>query len=181
LWAYKIHKDERFDLLGNSLAILAGITTPTKASAIIDWTEAQCRALRARGDLALNLPPCLFPYIQPGDHDWRQRYEMLNRPGEYHNGGVWPFVCGFYIAALVAAGKQRLAEEKLAALTGLVRPARFTKAAYGFNEWFRAQDGTPGGQDWQTWSAAMYLYAAAAVEQKRTPFFEELRISPDTG
>jgi hypothetical protein len=181
LWAYKIHKDERFDLLGNSLAILAGITTPKKASAIIDWTEAQCRALRARGDLALNLPPCLFPYIQPGDHDWRQRYEMLNRPGEYHNGGVWPFVCGFYIAALVAAGKQRLAEEKLAALTGLVRPARFTKAAYGFNEWFRAQDGTPGGQDWQTWSAAMYLYAAAAVEQKRTPFFEELRVSTESG
>jgi glycogen debranching enzyme len=181
LWAYKIHKDERFDLLGNSLAILSGIAKPTKASAIINWVESQCRALRARGDLVLNLPPCLFPYIQPGDYDWRQRYEMLNRPGEYHNGGIWPFVCGFYIAALVAAGKQRLAEEKLAALIELVRPARSTKAAYGFNEWFRAQDGKPCGQDWQTWSAAMVLYAAAAVEQKRTPFFEELRVSSESG
>ena len=31
------------------------------------------------------------------------------------------------------------------------------------------------GQDWQTWSAAMYLYAVKCVEEKRTPFFEEMR------
>jgi hypothetical protein len=46
---------------------------------------------------------------------------------------------------------------------------------FGFNEWHRAQDGTPQGQDWQSWSAAMYLYAAECVEQKRTLFFEEIR------
>ena len=40
---------------------------------------------------------------------------------------------------------------------------------------FRAYDGTPQGQDGQTWSAAMYLYAAACVEQRRTPFFDEVR------
>jgi hypothetical protein len=31
------------------------------------------------------------------------------------------------------------------------------------------------GQDWQTWSAAMSLYAAKCVEEKRTTFFEEMR------
>jgi len=31
------------------------------------------------------------------------------------------------------------------------------------------------GQDWQTWSAALYLYAAACVEEKKTPFFDEMR------
>ena len=31
------------------------------------------------------------------------------------------------------------------------------------------------GQDWQSWSAAMYLYAAACVEQKSTIFFDRLR------
>jgi hypothetical protein len=31
------------------------------------------------------------------------------------------------------------------------------------------------GQDWQTWSAALYLYAAKCVEEKQTPFFEEMR------
>ncbi len=32
------------------------------------------------------------------------------------------------------------------------------------------------GQDWQTWSAALYLYAVKCVETKKTPFFDEMRI-----
>jgi hypothetical protein len=90
---------------------------------------------------------------------------------------VWPFICGFYVAALVAAGRQRLAEQKLAALTQLVRRAREAQTAYGFNEWLRAQDGEACGQDWQTWSAAMYVYAATCVREARTPFFDEIRRS----
>jgi len=80
-------------------------------------------------------------------------------------------VCGFYVAALVAAGRLDLAETKLRALTDLVRPAREAKVAFGFNEWFRAQNGQPSGQDWQTWSASMYLYAAACVEKGEVLFF----------
>ena len=175
LYAYKLYSSERFDLLGNSLAILSGLASPSRASSIIRWVETECRAMRERAELSLGLPPNLFPWVQPTDPDWRPRYEKLNRPGEYHNGGVWPFVCGFYIAALVAAGRHRLAISKLASLTDLVAPAREQPVAFGFNEWFRAQDGAPCGQDWQSWSAAMYLYAAACVQQKRTPFFDDVR------
>ena len=175
LWSYKIYGSERFDLLGNSLAILSGLASPSRAQSLITWIERECDAMRRQGELALELPPSLFPYIRPEDPDWAPRYARFNRPGEYHNGGIWPFVCGFYVAALVAAGRHRLAGRKLAALTDLVRPAREQPVAFGFNEWFRAQDGTPQGQDWQTWSAAMYLYAATCVQQKRTPFFEQIR------
>ncbi|MGQ9554160.1 MAG: glycoside hydrolase 100 family protein [Anaerolineae bacterium] len=175
LWAYKVLNDERFDLLGNSLAILSGIAAPSRAMQMVSWVEAECEALRARGELALELPPCLIPYIQRTDPDWHSRYEIYGLPGQYHNGGVWPFICGFYVAALVAAGRYQLAERKLAALTELVRPARAAKVAFGFNEWFRAQDGSPQGQDWQTWSAAMYLYAANCVERRATPFFDAIR------
>jgi hypothetical protein len=35
------------------------------------------------------------------------------------------------------------------------------------------------GQDWQTWSAALYLYAVNCVEEKRTPFFDEIRKCPE--
>ena len=38
-------------------------------------------------------------------------------------------------------------------------------------------DGAPRGEDWQTWSAAMLLYAAACVRQGSTPFFDEMRRS----
>lgn len=179
-WVLKTEQDSRFDLLGNSLAILSGIAGPERAAAIIEWTEASCRSLQAANllDPRLDLPPCLIPYIQPDDPDWHPGYAHINRPGEYHNGGVWPFVCGIYVAALVAAGQGELAAEKLAALTRLVRPRRSTHATYGFNEWFRAQDGAPAGWDWQTWSAAMYLYAAHCVKHGHTPFFDEVRATP---
>ena len=175
LWSYKIYNSERFDLLGNSLAILTGIASPSRANAIISWIERECAAMRENGELIGDLPPNLFPFIREADPDWRPRYATYNLPGEYHNGGVWPFVCSFYVAALVAAGWQRLAVKKLEALTRIVRPARTAKVTFGFNEWLRAQDGTPCGQDWQTWSAAMYIYAAVSVERCETPFFREIR------
>jgi len=171
MWSYKVLRDERCDLLGNSLAILTGLASPTRSRRMITWIEAQCAAMRDSGNLAVQLPPCFFPFVLPTDHDWQPRYGLYNMPGDYHNGGIWPFVCGFYVAALVAAGRQGLAEEKLRALTELVKPAREAKVAYGFNEWFRAQDGVPSGQDWQTWSASMYLYAATCVERGKALFF----------
>lgn len=174
-WSYKIHSSERFDLLGNSLAILSGIASPSRANDIISWVEEECAAMQKRGDLAVNLPPNFFPYINPEDPDWHTRYSEFNKPGEYHNGGIWPFICGFYVAALVAAKKYTLAKEKLVALTLCVENSSSANLEFGFNEWIKAQDGKPMGQDWQTWSAAMYLYAAKCVEEKCTPFFEEMQ------
>ncbi|MCG6923532.1 MAG: amylo-alpha-1,6-glucosidase [Acidobacteria bacterium] len=175
LYSYKVYHSERFDLLGNCLAILTGIASPSRARRLIGWIEAEVANLRETGQLSLDLPPCLFPYIRPEDPDWRLRYEDFNRPGDYHNGGVWPFVCGFYVAACVAAGRPRLAREKLAALTEAVRPWHERELRWGFNEWLNAQTGSPSGRDWQTWSASMYLYAAVCVERGTTPFFDWIR------
>jgi Alkaline and neutral invertase len=193
-WSYKIHSSERFDLLGNSLAILSGIASFTRADEMVSWVEAECEAMKKRGELAVDLPPNFFPYTNPSDPDWHIRYAVFNKPGEYHNGGVWPFICGFYIAALVAAKRFALAEEKLMALTECIKKTNFNTenakmnpqkenfdaytegSEFGFNEWIKAQNGEPKGQNWQTWSAAMYLYAAKCVEEKRTPFFEDMRL-----
>jgi len=175
LWSYKVYRNERFDLLGNSLAILSGICSAKRANAIISWVEKEIKILQEEHLLAVDFPPNFFPFIYPDNPDWMPRYASYNKPGEYHNGGIWPFVCGFYVAALVAAGKQELAEQKLMALTKLIKKSRRKKLEFGFNEWIKAQDGKPRGQDWQSWSAAMYIYAATCVETKRTPFFEEIR------
>ncbi len=177
-WSYKIHSSERFDLLGNSLAILSGIASHSRAEEMISWIEEECTEMRKTGELAVDLPPNFFPYIKPEDPDWHLRYEIYNKPGEYHNGGIWPFVCGFYVAALVAAKKHTLAREKLVSLTHIIKISKSAKVSFGFNEWIKAQDGLPMGQDWQTWSAALYLYAVKCVEEKRTPFFDEMRLYP---
>jgi hypothetical protein len=175
LWSYKIHSSERFDLLGNCLAILSGIASPSRAEEMVSWIEEECAMMREKGELAVGLPPNFFPFIQPGDPDWLPRYSIFNNPGEYHNGGIWPFICGFYVAALVAAKRYTLAKEKLVTLTQLIKTSSNNELSFGFNEWIKAQDGKPMGQDWQTWSAALYLYAAKCVEEKRTPFFDEMR------
>ncbi|MEI6408666.1 MAG: glycoside hydrolase 100 family protein [Bacteroidota bacterium] len=175
LWSYKIHSSERFDLLGNSLAILSGIASPTRADQMISWIERECAVMLKNGDLAIDLPPNFFPYIKPEDPDWHARYAIYNNPGEYHNGGIWPFICGFYIAALVAAKRYALAREKLTVLTQCITRSNGGSLEFGFNEWIKAQDGEPMGQNWQTWSAALYLYAVTCVEEKRTPFFDEMR------
>jgi Alkaline and neutral invertase len=183
-WSYKLYSSDRFDLLGNSLAILSGIASPTRAEEMISWIEAKCLNMKNKGELALDLSPNFFPYIKPGEADWHLRYEKFNLPGEYHNGGIWPFICGFYVAALVAAKKYQLAEEKLLTLTEVVKTSNRSlnnNLKFGFNEWLKAQNGQPMGQNWQSWSAALYLYAVKCVEERRTPFFDEIRISPTVG
>jgi len=180
-WAYKIYSSERFDLLGNSIAILSGLVSPSRADEMISWIEESCSAMKKRGELALDLPPNFFPYIEKEDPDWLPRYSLFNNPGEYHNGGIWPFICGFYVAALVAAKRYMLANEKLIALTHCIKTSVTGTVQYGFNEWIKAQDGKPMGQDWQTWSAALFLYAVKCVEEKRTPFFDEMRKGPFPG
>jgi Alkaline and neutral invertase len=177
-WSYKIHSSERFDLLGNSLAILSGLASPSRADKMISWIEGECVELKNKGELVLDLPPSFFPFIRPEDPDWHKRDEIYNKPGEYHNGGIWPFICGFYVAALVAAKKYTLAGEKLMALTRIIKISNSVSVDFGFNEWLKAQNGKVMGQNWQTWSAALYLYAAKCVEDKRTPFFDEIRNSP---
>lgn len=174
-WTYKIYSSERFDLLGNSIAILSGLASISQAEKIISWIEDTCEAMKKNGELACNLPPNFFPFMQPEDSDWIPRYEIYNMPGEYHNGGIWPFICGFYVAALVAANQQKLAKEKLIELTKIIKLSNTNGLDFGFNEWIKAQDGKPKGNDWQTWSAALYLYAAKCVEENCTPFFDEIR------
>jgi hypothetical protein len=175
LWSYKVYCCERFDLLGNSLAILSGLASKERSINIINWIEEQSRAMRSRGDLAVYTAPNFFPFILPGDADWLPRYEHFNLPGNYHNGGIWPFISGLYVAALVAAEQFELAEANLAELTRLCRLSKDPNLDFGFNEWIKAQTGSVMGVDWQTWSAALYLYAATCVEQRSTPFFDATR------
>jgi len=175
LWSYKIYSSNRFDLLGNSLSILSGLATEQQANAMIDWIEYECSKMRENDTLAKDVTPNFFPFIQPDDPDWLPRYKIYNKPGDYHNGGIWPFISGFYIAALVAAKQFHLAEKKLISLTHLIKQGADEKLEFGFNEWYKAQTGKPMGQDWQTWSASSYLYASECVLKKGALFFENLK------
>jgi hypothetical protein len=141
---------EWFDTLGNLLAILSGVADEAKTNAILDFIH--------RHKLAGKGIRSLTPVIQPGDADWRDYYSTLNVPHCYHNGGIWPFIGGFYVAALVKAGRLPEAEIAFDGLTEL-------NLSGGFNEWHHGETLEPLGVRAQAWSAGMYLFACECVEQ----------------
>lgn len=155
---------DRFDTLGNLLAILFGVADQTRADLILDYIHG----------VGLNQPypvRALYPPVQPGEKDWRDYYRVrnLNLPHHYHNGGAWPFIGGFYVAALVQAGRLEEARAQLGRLAEMNRQGR--RGEWEFNEWFHGQSGRPMGYAGQSWSAALYIYAHDAVTAARVGVF----------
>jgi glycogen debranching enzyme len=157
---------DRLDTLGNLLAIVMGVADGDKSARILDYI-AGCGLDRPWPVRAL------YPPINPGERDWRDYYRVrnLNIPHHYHNGGAWPFIGGFYVAALVKAGRIDEAHAQLENLTRMVRVGR--QREWGFNEWFHGLSGEPMGYDGQSWSAALYLFAYESVQREVVPIFGE--------
>ncbi|MBC8167382.1 MAG: hypothetical protein H7Y20_16125 [Bryobacteraceae bacterium] len=143
---------EWFDTLGHCVAILAGVADSNQMEIIFTFIEMH--------GLAGWPAKAIHPQIRPGDPDWREYYGIHNTPGLYHNGGIWPFIGGFYVAALVKAGRLEAAED------ALTRLAEINEAG-GFNEWHHGDTGEPLGMRDQAWSAGMYIYAHQCVKYRR--------------
>ncbi len=145
---------EWFDTLGNLLAILSGVADGAKTALILDFID--------RHNMADAPMRSLVPAIWPGDTDWRDYYGTLNAPHCYHNGGVWPFIGGFYVAALVKAGRFTQATNAFGKLTELNLSAEF-------NEWHHGETLEPRGVKAQAWSAGMDLFAAECLRHGSVP------------
>jgi len=143
-----------FDSLGNLLAILSDVADQSQTASILDLIEQE-----GLGDAPLR---SLTPVVRPGDPDWRDYYGTLNLPDHYHNGGVWPFIGGFYVAALVRAGRLKQASRALDRLAALNRAGEF-------NEWHHGESLAPMGMKDQAWSAGMYLFALECVKRSEVP------------
>lgn len=160
------HFGEWFDAFGNMLAILTGIADEKRTEAILKTVK--------RHRIASPHPiKATWPPQKPGDRDWRYYYLRtgvnLNDTDKYHNGGIWPFLGGFYVAALVKAKRYQDAEKAFASLAEANMKGRF--GTWEFNEWLHGKTGTPTGMAEQAWSAGMFLFAEECVRTRRVPFF----------
>lgn len=146
---------EWFDVLGNLMAILAGVADNSRTETILNFIS----------NYELNRLPIrsLTPPVCPGDSDWREYYGELNLPYQYHNGGIWPFIGGFYVAALVAAGRHDEGAVTLRRLAELNQSG-------AFNEWHHGETGEAMGVKDQAWSAGMYLFACECVRRGSVTF-----------
>jgi glycogen debranching enzyme len=159
------------DVFGNLLAILFNVANAAQERRILDYLH--------QVGIADPYPVrVLHPVIHPGSKDWREYYRNnnLNLPDQYHNGGIWPFVGGFYAAVLVKVGRLEEAWHQLEKLAELNRLGIHQE--WEFNEWCHGQTGQPMGYPRQAWSAGMYIYAYHCVARGCLPVFGEDKTFP---
>jgi glycogen debranching enzyme len=152
----------RFDAMANVLASLLDVADDRQRARI----DAHIATQIVQEDLMLL--PAFHPVITPKDADWGElqmtfSYQFKNQPYEYHNGGLWPLVTGFYAADLARRGTTELARKYL---DGIHRAnAQETDGQpWSFPEFLHGQQHTPGGTRRLGWSAAAAVIAQQAVE-----------------
>jgi len=151
----------RCDVLGNVLAFLSNVLDADRART----------AFKFMWGVGVNEPypvANLYPAVQSGDPDWRSYYtvNLLNLPGHYHNGGIWPFIGGAWVRFIHRLGLYEVACRELLKLAQLNRLGK--NQEWEFNEWVHSRTGRPMGKCFQAWSASSYIHAC-----------QELQINPD--
>ncbi len=141
------------DVFGNVLAVLLGLAD----------SAATKRTLTALTRAQVNDPYPVRAVTHPIRHKsslWRpyMARHRQNQVWQYHNGGIWPMVGGFWVAALAGAGWKQQARDDL------VRLARSCAVRnWEFAEWLHGRTLAPRGMPGQSWNAAAYLMAEYAV------------------
>ncbi len=147
---------EEVDVFGNLLACLTGLADSSRAGQIV-------RYLRGLGiDRPWPVRVVGTP-IERDDPMWR-RYmsrHKQNLPYQYHNGGIWPFVGGFWVMLLGQLGMARQAADELSRLAAVNRAGNWE-----FNEWLHGRTGRPSGMPGQSWNAAMFVLAERCLGRR---------------
>ncbi|MBR9986107.1 MAG: hypothetical protein KFF68_09370 [Desulfosarcina sp.] len=155
----------RFDGFANVLASLLGVSTPSRRRTVDDYIE------RFVITDEIKLLPAFYPVIKPVDKDWEDlqitfSYSFKNRPHEFHNGGLWPMVTGFYVADLALRGETEKAKRYLAGIHG-ANAMSMDDQPWGFPEYVNGSDFSPGGNRHQCWSASAALMGHYALKGKK--------------
>ncbi|HEY3518469.1 MAG TPA: glycoside hydrolase 100 family protein [Gammaproteobacteria bacterium] len=141
------------DVFGNVLATLCGVMSRSTARQTLD-------ALRK---YEVHEPYPVRAVVRPIRKQsalWRpyMARHRQNSAWQYHNGGVWPMVGGFWVAALARCGFEREAR------TELVKLARACALDdWAFAEWLHGRTSAPRGMRGQSWNAAAFLLAEHAT------------------
>lgn len=156
---------EEGDVFGNLLALLCDLA---------DRATVQ-RTLRALDRAGIAEPWPVRVVCEPipaSSFLWRayMSRHRQNLEWQYHNGGVWPFVGGFWVAALALAGERDRANAELAKLAGAN-----ALNGWSFNEWLHGRTLAPRGMPGQSWNAAAFLMAMDAVRTGSSAFVRRPR------
>lgn len=147
----------QFDAFANGLLLLLDIGS----------TDFQVRLMAYASQLAtstqLGLVPAFWPPVFPEDAHWNLlenncKYEFRNYPYEFHNGGSWPMVNGFFCMALQVKNETDKAQNLLNSIHKANAYNQFS-----FYENFNTQTQAPNGVAFCAWSAAAGILAHQSV------------------
>jgi len=154
----------RFDAFANVLASLFGVADDAQRRAVDTYIDGELLADE------LPLLPAFHPVIKPVDEDWEHlqvmfSYNFKNKPYEYHNGGLWPMLTGFYVADLARRHHTRQARRCLQAIHRANAMA-MDGEAWGFAEYIHGLKHKPEGTRHQGWSAAAAIIGHHALDRQ---------------
>ncbi|MFY7965866.1 MAG: glycoside hydrolase 100 family protein [Chitinophagaceae bacterium] len=147
-----------FDLQANALALYLKIGTKKQQKMVIEWIKNYVKSLK------ISLIPSFYPTIQFKDADMKNlehnyAYEFRNKPGQFHNGGIWNVWNGLLVLALNVHEEKKLA-------TMITKSLHQTNSINNsFNECIDAKTLKPCGIDFCTWSAAGAIIAEKSFEK----------------
>ncbi len=168
-WRWKGHdgiteQEKWFDSLGNMLAVCGGLAGKEEAESILDFVDKK----------GIDKPypvRVIYPPIRRGAKEWQDYFSkcLAAKPNYYINGGIWPYVGGFYVTALVKAERFERAEHELKKLLRCNKLGVNYK--WEFNEWVHPGTRKAGGSSYHAWSAGAFILASESVATKKVPFF----------
>ena len=152
----------RFDAFANVLVSLFDVADDTQRSKVDHYINENI------ANESISLLPAFHPVIKPVDMNWKDlkvmfTYNFKNNPYEYHNGGLWPMVTGFYVADLARRQKHDLAIKYLQGIHSANAMA-MEDEPWGFPEFVHGSEYTVGGTRHQGWSAAGAIIGHHALQ-----------------
>ncbi len=151
----------QFDAFANSLILMLGIGEKQNHKKLLNY----CKTLKQ--DLPLKSLPAFWPVITEDDKNWdlltnNCKYEFRNYPFQFHNGGTWPMVNGFYGIGCCLQDEVKEAEATLKQINTLN-----LKVNWGFYENFNSKTQEPNGVQYCTWSAASTMMLTQFLNGKQ--------------
>lgn len=158
----------RFDLMGNALAISAGLGGEPRIAKVLNFVEHLME-----NNLKRRLLPAFWPIIYPGDADWERLknyclYRFKNEPGHYHNGGIWPMLLGWFGLAAQKVGRPEFAGYFLDELATLLY---HHQEGYSMWEYFSSITFHPGGVKKLSYTATGILLLEAVIKDRKIDIY----------
>ncbi len=142
----------QYDLQANALAVLLKIGTAEQQKSCIAYTQ-QLLAERK------TMLPSFWPAVQFADREMDElknnfAYRFRNKPGEFHNAGLWPVWNGLMCAALKLSGNEESQKILRQNMVDVV-----SKNSFEMNECYHAETNVACGVHECAWSAAGIIFS----------------------